>query len=98
MLCPICSPKTDLEEDQMKPVHHRPDEDPLSVCRGLVASNGYAWKQQRRFALSTLWNFGLRKQSLEPSIHPECHYLNEAISHEQECLDHIRKYFVCGAR
>uniref|UniRef100_A0A8C1Z0Q2 Cytochrome P450 2J2-like n=1 Tax=Cyprinus carpio TaxID=7962 RepID=A0A8C1Z0Q2_CYPCA len=51
--------------------------------KGLIAASGYKWKQQRRFALSTLRNFGLGKKSLEPSISLECCFLNEAISNEQ---------------
>ncbi|KAG1964374.1 cytochrome P450 2J6 [Pimephales promelas] len=51
--------------------------------KGLIVSNGYKWKHQRRFALSTLRNFGLGKKSLEPSISLECCFLNETISNEQ---------------
>ncbi|XP_010188917.1 PREDICTED: cytochrome P450 2J2-like, partial [Mesitornis unicolor] len=51
--------------------------------KGLISSSGHLWKQQRRFTLTTLRNFGLGKRGLEERIQEECQFLVDEFRNEQ---------------
>ncbi|MEE6502695.1 hypothetical protein FKM82_004606 [Ascaphus truei] len=49
----------------------------------VMAHYGRGWKEQRRFSLSTLRNFGMGKKSLEEKVIEEAGYLCSALQSEQ---------------
>ncbi|XP_033885264.1 cytochrome P450 2J2-like isoform X1 [Acipenser ruthenus] len=67
-----------FSERPLTPVFHR-----LNKGQGLILSSGHMWKRQRRFAFTTLKNFGVGKKTLESTILEEIRHLQETIEEEQ---------------
>ncbi|CAH1802422.1 unnamed protein product [Owenia fusiformis] len=67
--------------------HYRPKVLGIS-SKGIFGNNGQRWREQRRFALHTLRDFGLGKNRMEAVIQSELDYsINEISRHESGPFD-----------
>uniref|UniRef100_A0A665VJ35 Uncharacterized protein n=2 Tax=Echeneis naucrates TaxID=173247 RepID=A0A665VJ35_ECHNA len=57
---------------EVSPIFHD-----LNNGHGIIFSNGNSWQEMRRFALTTLKDFGMGRRISERMIIEECHYLTE---------------------
>ncbi|XP_048848272.1 cytochrome P450 2K1-like, partial [Brienomyrus brachyistius] len=58
----------------------------ITKGHGIVFANGDSWKEMRRFALSTLRDFGMGKRGIEEKIIEEIHYMTEVFANVKVCF------------
>ncbi|XP_075998974.1 cytochrome P450 2K1-like isoform X1 [Genypterus blacodes] len=74
----------DFGDRNITPVFH----DMSHGGHGVLFANGDSWKEMRRFALSTLKDFGMGKRLAEEKILEECHHLIKVFEkHEGKPFD-----------
>ncbi|KAM4690412.1 cytochrome P450 2B19-like [Rhinophrynus dorsalis] len=56
-----------------------PISERLDQGYGIISTNGECWQQMRRFAITTLRNFGMGKRSMEQRVQEEAQHLLQAI-------------------
>lgn len=60
----------DFGDRDISPIFHD-----MTLGHGILFANGESWREMRRFALTTLRDFGMGKKMAQDKINEECHYL-----------------------